>query len=174
MAISIVETVGSASANSFVSAAEFASYAESRIDSSAYDDATTDAQNRALAEATRDLSARNWQGRRTDNTQALSWPREWVTNPDDANYDYYDSNVIPQRVKDATCELALQYLRAGTSDISELDATIGVKREKVGPLETEYFDPDDRARGIARFPSVTRFIARLLAGNGVSARTVRT
>ena len=67
---------------------------------------------RALIEATRDLSLLRWGGTRTDSTQALSWPRQYALNPDAPSpVDpadnlvwpvYFDDDVIPQRIKDAT------------------------------------------------------------------------
>jgi hypothetical protein len=63
--------------------------------------------------------------------QPLEWPRYDV---DVSGYTFpYDQ--IPQRLKDACCELAL---RALSGDLAE-DFTSGVKREKVDVLETEYF-----------------------------------
>ena len=44
------------------------------------------------------------------DTQALVWPRQWALDPDAAWPDttYFSTTEIPQRVKDACCELALQ------------------------------------------------------------------
>ena len=173
MAITIDASVGGASANSFATLAEFTTYMEGRLNSSAFDDASADSQNRALAEATRELSAKVWLGRRVNDTQALSWPRELVIDPDSSVANYFASTVIPDRVKDATCELAFQFLKAGTTDVAALDGTLNTKREKVGPLETEYFEPDERARGLARYPSVTRYLRGLVAGAGVAGKAIR-
>ena len=175
MAITIVATVGSASANSFVTLAEMTTYMEGRLNSDAFDDATTDEQNRSLAEATRELSAVTWAGYRTDDTQALSWPREWVVNVDDPNHDYYDNATIPDRVKRATYELALAFLKAGTTDIVSLDESLNVRSESVGQssVATEYYDPGSRIKGLARYPAVTREIRPLLASAGLTTRVVR-
>jgi hypothetical protein len=151
---------------------EAASYMEARLNSTLWDAATTDSQNRALVEATRELSARSWLGNRADTTQALSWPRQWVTNPDSPNSDYYSNAIIPQRVKDATCELAFQFIKAGTTDIASLDSTQGVKRKKIDVIETEY-ETYARKEGLARYPSVLRFIAPLLQGSSHVVPTVR-
>jgi hypothetical protein len=43
----------------------------------------------------------------------------------------------------------------------------------VDVLETEYFDPNQRVKGLDRFPSVTRYIKPLLVGTGVSVPLVR-
>lgn len=176
MAATIDATVGGASANSFVTAAEFSAYMETRLNDSAYTSATTDERTRALIEATRDLSARPWQGYRVDDTQALSWPRQWAHNPDDPYQDYYDTTVIPDRVKRATYELALAFLKAGTTDIVSQDEDLEVQSKEIaGAIRTEYVAPSHRLRGLNRYPAVTREISMLLAGggSGFQVRTVR-
>lgn len=173
MPVTIVATAGSASANSFVTLAEADTYAESRLNASTWDDATADTQNRALVEATRELSVLTWIGWRTDDVQALSWPRQLVRNPDDPYHNYYGTTVIPQRVKDATCELAFQFVKSGTTDVAALDTTLNIRREKIDVLETEYFDPFQRATGLHRFPRVWDLIQPLVTGTGVSVPVVR-
>ncbi len=170
-------TVGGASANSFITVAEGDAYCDSRLNASAWNDETDDDQKaRALIEATRDLSQRQWIGvGRASNTQALSWPRALAENPDLGwgGVYYYSETEIPQRVKDGTAELALQFLIAGTTDIASIDPTMNVKVKTVDVLTTEYFDPGQRARGLDRFPSVTRFIRPLLVGSSNSVEVIR-
>lgn len=175
MPVTIVATVGSASANSFTTLAEWTTYMESRLNSDSFDDATTDEKNRALCEATRELSALVWQGYRTDDVQALAWPREWVLNPDDPNRDYFDDNVIPDRVKRATYELALAFLKAGTTDIVSLDESLNVQSESIGPgaIATSYYEPGFRIRGLARYPAVMREVRPLLEAQGITSPVVR-
>lgn len=165
MAVSIDATVGGASANSFVTLAEMTTYMEGRLNSSSFDGASTDDQNRALVEATRWLSALSWDGYRVTSTQALSWPRQWAWDPDNPAQAYFDTDEVPQRVKDATMELANQFLKAGTTDIAALDAAAGIKRKKIDVIETEY-DPVRRPVGLSAYPSVVRTIKPLLAATG--------
>lgn len=170
MPSAIVATAGSASANSFVTDAEMDAYCDDRSNASAWNDQTDDdIKTRALFDAARDLELLPWAGSRTDSTQALSWPREYVVNPDlpwatvEADDDYYfDNDVVPQRVKDAQMELALEYLKAGTTDLAARDSKLDVKRKKTDVLETEYFGPGSRARGIARFPRVLDLLGPLM------------
>ena len=180
MALSITATVGSASANSFVTAAEMTAYCEGRLNSTAWVD--TIANWPALVEATRDLSALAWQGWRVTDVQALAWPREYVRDVDAVydedvgalGYPEYATTVIPQRVKDATCELALQYLKAGTTDVAMPAASEGVIRKKVDVLETEYAAPGLRpSRGLSRFPRVMALIAPLLSKTSGGLTVVR-
>ncbi len=111
------------------------------------------------------MSALTWVGDRVDGTQALSWPRQWAVDPDSPIQDYYDSTVIPQRVKDATMELAFQAVKAGTTDVFALDAADGIKRKKIDVLETEY-DTVRRSVGMSAYPTVMRTIEPLLMGMG--------
>lgn len=178
MALVITATVGSATANSFVTVAEMTAYCEGRLNASIWTAAA--AQEPALVEATRDLSVLGWRGSRVDDVQALPWPRDYVPDPDapwdavlgETGLPEYATTEIPQRVKDATCELALQYLKAGTTDLAVPDATAGVVRKKVGPLETEWGDPGTRlTAGPARFTRVWSLVAPLLKA-GVGGLTV--
>ncbi len=167
----VVATVGGASANSFVTVAECDSYCDARLNADAWNGQDDDdVKARAVLEATRELSAKAWIGTRSSSTQALSWPRSFAINPDVswASWAYYDSTTIPQRVKDATCELALQFLNGGTTDISAQDATLNVRVKTVDVLTTEYFEPGQRQQGLSRFPSVLRFVQPLLIGGGIS------
>lgn len=170
----IVSTAGSASANSFASEDEFEDYIDGRLNASAYDDASDDDRARALVEATRELNVKLWDGYRVDTTQALSWPRQWVVDPDDPNCSYFETSEIPERVRDATCELAFQFLKAGTTDVASLEATHNIAAKSIGgAIDTEYLPASQRARGIARFPRVYERIKPLLAGQGFGSSVVR-
>ena len=172
MAPTIVATVGSASANSFVTLSEMTAYCDARLNASIWTEA--DAQVAALVEATRELSLLTYVGSRVTATQKLSWPRDYAPNPDapwveligDALLSYFADTVIPQRVKDATCELALQFLIAGTTDLASADANEGVIRKKVDVLETEWESASSRASGLSRFPRVLAMIGPMLETTG--------
>ncbi len=137
--------------------------------------ANTANQKIALVEATRELSAKLWVGSKSNTAQALAWPRIFATDPDISwsGTPYFASDIIPQRIKDATSELALQFLKGGTTDIASLDSTYNVKVKTVDVLTTEYFEPQQRAIGLNRYPSVMRFIAPLLEGSGLMVPIIR-
>ncbi len=171
MAITITATAGSASANSFVTEAEVIAYMAQRLNASAWDTVTgstcTENEKKAMCEATIEVSSLNgWQGTRVTTTQALSWPRQNAVDPDSPSHWLFDSDVVPQRVKNATMELAFQFLNAGTTDIAALDANIGVRVKTVDVISTEWFDPGQRAQGLRRYPRVWRFIAPLMQSSG--------
>ncbi len=173
MALTIVATAGASNANSYVTAAEATTYMAARLNSSAWTDA--DDSGVALAEATREIDLCAFAGYRSDDDQALQWPRQSVLDPDAASYGltYYDSDEIPTRVKNATCELALEFLKAGTTDVAALDATENVIRKTVDVLTTEYVPVSERARGLARYPRVLAYLRPLLASSGGRLNIVR-
>lgn len=173
MAVTIVATAGSATANSYVTLAQADSYMESRLNASSWDDATEDNQNRALVEATRELDVLMYGGRKATDTQALQWPRDNAVDPDSPNAWLFENTEIPQRLKDAQCELAFQFIKAGTTDVAALDATTNIASKSVDVLSTEYVAPHARAKGLKRYPRVWNLIAPLVESSGVMASVVR-
>jgi hypothetical protein len=173
LAVVITATVGSASANSFVTSAECDTYHEGRLNATAWSDAVSDDKNRALVEAQRELNTLSYEGNRVDSAQALQWPRWNACNPDGTGSSfYYLSTEIPQRMKDAQCELALEFLKSGTTDLAALPSTDGVIQKTVDVLTT-IWDPRQKRQGLQRFPRVWRLIAPLLDGVGNQTRIVR-
>jgi Putative DnaT-like ssDNA binding protein len=170
----IVATVGGASSNSYTTLAAAETYMEGRLNGDLWDAASDDDKNRALVEATRELQVLPWAGLRTDETQALAWPRQFVLNPDSPTLWYYDDAVIPDRVSDACMELAFQFVNAGTTDLAALDSVTGIKRKKVDVLETEYFGPGGaRPTGLRRYPRVWDRISALLESRPAGVEVVR-
>lgn len=130
MALVIETGTGSATAQSYISAADATIYHAARGNS--LWTGTDAVKEAALLKAATYLDGyyRNrWRGFKVlPTTQAMEWPRYDVAP-------FMLSDVIPQRLKDAQCELAL---RALTAELAA-DATGNIKREKVDVLETEYF-----------------------------------
>lgn len=157
----LVVTSGSASANSFLTQDAADTYLDARLNSSAWSGASDDDKARALIEATRELSVLNYLGQRTDGTQALSFPREYLMDPDDPDSFYYANTEIPQRVKDATCELALEFLKAGTTDLGVTDSSAGVILKTIGPITTQWSSAADRPAGLFKYSRVLKLIAPL-------------
>jgi len=178
MPVAITATPGDANANSFVDEADAQAYIDARLNPDAWDGAAVDDQRRALVEATRELDRLRWKGTPVTLTQALAWPREDVTIPDlpddvtTESQSEYGTDEVPQRIQDATVELALEFLRAGTTDVAGLPSSIELKRRKTGPLEREFFAPHQRARGLSRFPRVVSLIRPLLDPAGVGQKRV--
>lgn len=174
MSLEIDATVGGASANSFVSHAEFSAYMEGRLNATAFTGSQPETIRKALVEATRELSPRPWPGYRVTGTQALSWPRQWAHNPDSPVQDYYATTVIPDRIKRATYELALAFLKAGTTDVASLDTDLQIQsREVGGAIRTEFVEPYARVRGLSRYPAVMREIEPIIGRKRLGVRAVR-
>lgn len=171
-------TVGGASANSYVTVAAADTYLDTRLNAAAWnDELDVNQKERALIEATRELDRLPWKGRRVTDAQALAWPREDVPDPDATladpaqDFPFFADTVIPARVQDATFELALEFLRAGSTDVAALPGDAGIQSEDVGPTSVTYGSPGSRPRGLGRFPRVVRFLGPLLEGAGQVVRT---
>lgn len=135
-------TIGDDSFEAYVSVAEADSYiAGSITDAAVTWRAETDADDkaRAVVEATRLLDRMTWLGTKTGGSdQTLAWPR--------ANIDDVDDYVIPQKIADATCELAMMLLDGSTEMLSEPSTAPKTRRMKAGSVEIEYFrDANGRA-----------------------------
>lgn len=158
-------TIGGASADSFVSVADADTYIDTRLNVTAWTGAATADKERALKSATRELNLLAYQGVRYTTTQALAWPRDGCPNPDASGGEdaFYDEDVIPERIEIATTELALQYLKAGTTDLSEADPQAGVIRKKIGPLDTEWASGTAHVTGWAKYPIIGDALGPLLA-----------
>jgi hypothetical protein len=167
VAVTIVATPGASDANAFASEDAMALYCEARLGGEAW--TGSDAQLAALVEATRDLNTLPWIGRRATATQALAWPRIDVPDSDAPTPNAFVSETtIPAAVRDATCELALQYVLA-PSAVGIADPQTGVIRKKVGPLETEWSDrPGARRTGLGKYTRVLQLLAPYLGGSGLT------
>jgi len=184
VALTIVATVGSASANSFVTEAEFITRAASRLnvptDTTVTGTTCTETEKAALIEAQRELNLLPWVAGRVDSTQALAWPRAYAEDPDapsllgtaSATDFWFDDDEIPQRVKDAQIELAFEFIRAGTTDLAAADPNAGVIEKTVDVLTTRW-QPHQRPTGLQRFPRILALIGPLLSTGAGSLDVVR-
>ena len=185
MPISIVATVGSASANSYITEAEFIAYAATRLNVPTGTTVTgaicTETEKAALIEAQRELTALRWKAGRVDSVQALAWPRIYAEDPDapsllgvvGATDFWFEETEVPQRVKDAQCELALEFLKAGTTDLAAADPNAGVIEKTIDVLTTRW-QPYARPEGLGRFPRIVGWIGPLLDGGAGQLEIVRS
>lgn len=134
----------------------------------------------ALAEVDKEISLRKamvfmatyrtrWAGRRVHQHQALDWPRYNVA------VDGFTvlSTIVPAEVVNACIDLAV---RAGRGEdlLPDLDTGSNtIKKDKTGPLETEYFQNTTDAR--ERFVAVDALLAPYFgsAGGGNSIKVTR-
>lgn len=169
-------TVGDPAANGYASVADADQTAAYRLSGPAvgWADLESAQKIQALVTATADLDTNDFASEPLTAEQALQFPRvAWPS--------------IPPAIRQATIELAFVYAAQAVAD-STVDvlnaATNGnIKREKVGPLETEYFAPtSDVSAGLARYPAIVqRLLTRYLRvdaaeaagawGSGIAVRT---
>jgi hypothetical protein len=148
MAIAINATVGSASANSYLTLAAAQEIIDGFVqdaDVTAWASATTDQKNRALFTATQRLDRERFLGARATDTQALQWPRTGVRKPDTyintyavgfpfrITTDYYTDTEIPQQVQYAQVVLAV-YLHNNPDGIG-LSGLEDYKNVKIGSID---------------------------------------
>lgn len=181
MAFTFDSTVGGTSASSLVSTNDAQDIINATPNSTAWG-SDTDLQEVWLSNATAMLNVIAWQGSKVAVTQACSWPRSWVVDPDFADIDsypgpfrpqldtwpgYLSTTEIPRRIKRACVMLALQIARAGTSDVWAADDTASLRGLGVGPIRMDFAPLTERKQGLRALPSVWREIYALtLAGLG--------
>lgn len=142
----LIVTPGDSTANSYVSVAEATTYFGLSYNRTAWSDAGFGDKEKALAESTRllDLFV-TWKGFLASSTQRLRWPRTDVLDVDNRVVDY---TIIPQSIKDATCELAYSILVNQGFDISENP----VDKVKIGSISVDF----DLGQKSAGFPKIVR------------------
>jgi hypothetical protein len=129
--MALVATAGAADANSYATITEADNYIETRLYTTDWADASGNDQEAALLMATALLDRLcNWDGAKVTDAQALRWPRNYIYNPDG---DLVDSATIPQFLKDATAEFALQLLGDDLTETISRDLE-GFKQIEVGSL----------------------------------------
>ena len=129
-------TVGGASADSYVTLAEYEAYVVANIDLNfnGHGHDTTHELNLRRAKQWLDRK-RNWVGIAQYQTQTGAWPR--IT---DELVDGWPINVdeIPQDIKDAQCELAYQFEQNSVDPFATVsNGATKITKSKAGPVETE-------------------------------------
>lgn len=168
MTIVVEDGSGLAGSESYISVAAFKAYHKARGRTDAVDALEPSAIESSLRNATGYMRvyATRWAGMRSTDTQRLDWPRAYV--PRAASLTgvtfYWAAAAIPADVQEACAELA--YLDAtGTALQPPVDAGYPMKRDRTGPLETEW----DTSRGYQgpRFPAIDSMLQPFfLAGTG--------
>ena len=151
-----------ANADSYVSIADADAYLAGRGAGAAWSTLATDDKEIALRLATEYIDGifgSRFIGQRTASAQALAWPRK--------NVFMYESTVslddalIPKAIKNATAYLALESRSVSLAS----NAGAAVKREKIGPIETEYaVSSGSSSSQLVRFPFLSGLLADYLSG----------
>lgn len=174
MPVTLVATVGGATSNSYAEVSEADAYFDGRQNVSAWTRASEDQKKRALILATARIDQEEFvgtlvsplTGTSAGTTQALRWPRQGATNEE--GWDYL-TTVIPEPVKKATYELALEILGGG---VSLTDTGLeGFEDVKLGPLSVT---PRHSRRAGSLPEQVSRYLASLLTTpSGITFRIER-
>ena len=132
----VVETgSGATNSESYASVADADAYFTARAGTTTWAAASTASKEQALRDATTYLDLTygpRWVGRRVHESQALDWPRQFISDRDGFPV---DSDEIPTRIKYATIEAALMALSENLlPDIAE-PGSILEEEVKVGPVE---------------------------------------
>lgn len=115
------------------------------------------------------LNSLDWKGARVESDQPLCWPRQRVY----VDCERISDNVIPRDIKYAQCQLCI-YISLGIDIMPVSGASAFVKREKVGPIETEYSEAIAMSMGaLPTMPLVDSLLEDYLSGGGFSLRSVR-
>lgn len=170
----VEDGTGLATANAYVSVADATTYFENYSDPSAWDLASTADQETALRMATQWIDNRfrgRWKGTPILGTQRLAWPRSGVVNEEGFGV---DDASIPERIEEATAEMALRFLAdASVTDIetdTDLTTQVVSERKKVDVLETEtHYAPGGKRVGTA-YPKVGMLLAGLLRSSNYVTR----
>lgn len=126
-------------ANTFVNVDEARAYASARNITLPTNDADVATFLIRAADFLRTLESR-FAGYRVDVSQALPYPRKCAPVPNMPRW-YYDTDEIPDILKQGQIELMVA-LSSGVNlyGSAASSAARSVKRRKVGPIETEYFE----------------------------------
>lgn len=123
-------TVGGANSNSYVTEAEADAYWDANFHNDTWTALSSADKQTLCIMATRTLDDWiDWIGQKSDDDQALRWPRYGVVDRDGYTI---DSDVLPQFLKNATSELANHLY---TYNPSSSPDTQGFSRIKVDVLE---------------------------------------
>jgi hypothetical protein len=160
---------GLSNSNSYASVAEADAILDPQNNTTTWDALDDATKSNLLIWSTRLLDQHlRWTGTRATEDQALRWPRYGVYDRDGYQY---DSDIVPQPVKDATAELA-RYL--ASEDRTVEDETRGYRRLKAGSVEME-IDRLDRTKVLPdSVLAIVGWLGEAVEQQGRFARLVRT
>lgn len=152
------EVPADTSALSYATTSDAEIAAEVRIGSDAFAAiANEDTRQKYLNSASLELDTIDWIGERATAEQELEWPRTGTP---------YSATAWPSILVQATILLAwynaTRLAADPETDVANPDTAV-IKREKVGPIETEFFAPSTTVSDqLSRFPANVRALLRPL------------
>lgn len=157
MALVIEDGTQVTGANSYITVAEYTTWADARFGGSRSTlPADTAAYEAVILRGMDYFESLDFQGLLVDRTQPLQWPRS------DAYIDGYDidATTIPDEVKKAMYELAYAE-ETGVGELNQIERK--VESEKVGPIAVTY-SSSSASRTIS--PALSRSLRKLVKGGG--------
>ena len=164
MALVVEDGTGLTNAESYISEADVDTYFSVRGNPSTWTAATTPEKEAALRRGAQYLDAQyglRWLGARTNETQALNWPRAGIVDQDGFAI---DDDAMPQALLDASAEAALRHLGEDDGLLPDVDEP-GIEREKIkaGPVESDVTYAGSNT-GLKRFTLIDKLLAPLISG----------
>jgi hypothetical protein len=132
----VEDGTGLSNANALITVAEANQIIENFGDSIDWSDSEDAEKENAIRESTRYLNFNYiWDGTKTYSTQSCQWPRFEVYDED---YNAIDSDVIPDRIKEACAYLALKVIE-GETLLPDFENESKIKKTKdvIGPITEE-------------------------------------
>lgn len=174
-----IETTADVAATTYATVDQVRDAAEIRGGAvkAAIDDLSDDEILGDLTARTIDFDTLNWIGDRASVDQALEWPR---TEAEEPNGTEYSDDAWPLKLVTAVIEQVFADAIAGkigeSATVDPINPTLtaqNLKRQKIGPLEKEYFAPTATTvdlTSVARFaPIVQNLLAPLLRDTASAA-----
>jgi hypothetical protein len=183
MALTLVVEDGSSKtdSNTYISLDDADTYFEGRLNATAWTGADDPTKKAGLVQAARILDQYIlWLGWVSDSDQAMSWPRAGIFYAGSGQYyASYDIHLaesvysiaddsIPQKIKDAQCELALVLI---SQDTQALPGTAGFKSIGVAGAVDLEIDKYDRTKEIPAH--VFKIVSHLGSRKGGATRLAR-
>lgn len=159
----IVETIGGATANSYVTEAEAVTYFDEHTQDAVWTALSATEKIRALITAARRIDQEDFKGVIADSItpQALQWPREGQYDRDGV---VIANDALPVDIQRAQMELAV-LLGDGESNPLGESGLEAFERVKVGGLDITL--SQDESAGESLPPQVRRFLDHYTHGSGV-------
>lgn len=163
MALVVEDGTGKTNADSYISLADANTYDAAYVVDSNWATATDGNKEIALRKGTQYLDARYqgaWRGQRSNETQALAWPRTGVIDDDGFGL---DADEMPVNLKRAAVEAAFRSLAEELLPNPDEGGDIKKEKTRVGPIidEIEYVGSKDPVKD---YPKVMDLIKGLIYG----------
>jgi len=165
MALIVEDGTGKSDAESYRSVADTDTYFAKHRNPSTWLKADTEDKEDALRRASQYLDlhyGHRLLGSRTNETQALAWPRSSVWDRDGFAI---DDDAIPTKWKDATSEAALRALAGDLFEDVDEPGTVKREKVKVGPL-SEDIEYSGGKSSAAEYPIIDRLVADFVEDGG--------